>query len=231
MHILKYIFFFSLLVSINIFGQKEGFALGIGLSPDYHHEIFSNDAYSKQGHVYGSQLKYSTGLFLKYQIIENIGISVGGIYARKGYELTYNWTQPSSTIDPVIPQKTYFAFDYFDFPLIAYLSIFRKEKLKISPSVGYTPSFLVHTSERSRMGNGNVILTNYQNIEKSIPHSMKWFRFSILVDFRINDNFFWSVEPYYTYNRNSLKSQHINAATNTFGLNFSINYWLFRKDL
>ncbi len=224
------LFIFPLL-SFVAFSQKEGLSIGLGVSPDYHQESFHKDTWVTNGHEYQSRIKYSTSLFFRYQVIEQIGIRFGAAYARKGYELHYTWDVPAGDNgigDPKIPQRTDFALDYIDIPVLLYFSVIRKEKFRLAPSAGYMLSYLINSSEKSEMGDGVTRTTVYQD-DLFINSSMKWVRFGVCADFKIKDRLFVSVEPYYTHGLNRPKTS-ITGNTYAGGILFSLNYWLYKKE-
>ena len=229
--ILLFLFF-----SLNVTSQSERFSVGVGFSPDYYSFNFREDLFTNSGHYYDTRFNFSSGLFFNYQIIDQLGIRFGGQYTSKSYEINYKWNASLGNNgwgNPDVPLKTIFSHRYFDIPFNVYLSIIRREKIRVSPTFGFHYSFRESSFERSDMGDGGEVSSTFLKTVL-VYDVLQWKRLGIYVDWKLTDKMYLSFEPYYQLevpktSQEKLPKSNSDQVNNQGNINQSSNSFIREK--
>ncbi len=220
----------ALFISVNVAkaqAQDSKFSIGFGGSYDV-----SNNEYTALYSIgFSSRLEYqdinqySYGLQFNYLATEKLGVRVGMYYARKGYNLKYNWATYypgyGGSVDPIVPIETEFQLDYLDLSVSAYYRVVDAKFYHLAPSVGIMNNILLDNREISTMSDGDT----EENESDSNPSTyIPGFRLGLINDFDIGEHFFVSLEPYIYFQSKTIDESVVVSTDYTYGAYVSLNY-------
>ncbi|MES2515402.1 MAG: outer membrane beta-barrel protein [Bacteroidota bacterium] len=189
--------------------KTKKWAVGLSYSPDFCFRMRYAKASEKgsSNMTENGKMGFTTGINLRYQLLDKIGIEFGALYSTKGQKAetsSTNWVTPDNhTYDPSIPnynslgnlhiaRKITFTYKYLEIPLKVNVYLINK-RLKVFPSIGCSANIFMGKKTVSVYDGGKETSNSYD--KKNIPAA----EFAVLggvgLSYDLTKNLFVKVEP------------------------------------
>lgn len=198
------LFLFSLLlVTGTLFAQRpdslktKKWALGLTYSPDY----CFRTPYAKESEKGSSNMTekgkmgFTTGLNVRYQLMDRIGIEFGALYSTKGqktHTTSFSWLTPTEGYVTDPEKTTTYTYKYLEIPLKVNVYVINN-RLKIFPSIGCSANIFMGKKTTVVSEKGKETSTTYD--AKNIPSSEFAILAGVGISYDLTKNVFVKVEP------------------------------------
>jgi hypothetical protein len=200
-------------------GQENRISFGLASSIDKYNFDFEPFVGIDQKQT--TDLAYSFGLRVQYDLNDKLSLRSGVLYSEKSYKTEYNFS-PMDSGDPYIPRESNLKVGYLNVPLMIGLSMLNKEKFKFAPSAGITSEFLVGNTETSIFEDNSKRDSEF--LSKKLSAILLSAQVNIGFEYHFDRNLYLTFEPYLRYGLNKIDDEIMNSKPLSYGAILGINY-------
>ncbi len=164
---------------------------------------------------------YSIGIDGGYYFEDNLYFKSGLIYGTEGYTITYNFIVQDDN-DPLIQDEIKLSIASLRMPIHAGIDIYNGRKIKLNPSLGLEPQFVVNTNETTHFINGSEKLTT------NFTDDLNTFLVDIILDigmeYKFNERFNLSFIPFIGKGIIRLDNDFMKSGKFRYGLQMGLIY-------
>jgi len=217
------IFIFT--INLVVIGQENKISLGVTGSYDGYslqkNQLFWNSQ------TYNTNLSFSSGLNLQYNFNKKIHLKSTMSYAKKGYDVTYNFLFIDPN-DPAIPKRSVIKINTINIPLMIGFYIKSNGKIKLSSSLGGVTEIVINTSETSTYEDNSTSAAT--SLSNSLPSLFLSVQFNAGIEYHVNEKIYIGLEPYFRYGFNTINDAFMEFDPTSYGGFLSLNYKFSRKE-
>lgn len=205
------------LVSI---GQVKSTFIGLIGSIEYNKYDFKKTMLNSN-FDYNSNIGYSTGVGLKFQLQEKIFIKTGLLYATQGYQLKYNYVV-LDTNDPAIPSQTKLKLLYLHVPIMFGYQCLNFGNFKFTPSGGLIIGYQINETENTTYDDGSIRKSDFLN--QNLNKLQVRFEVALGFEYLIGDKFKIEIGPFIGKGLNKLDDELMKSCQIAYGLILGLYY-------
>ena len=216
----KFVLIFSVVFSaLQANGQENRLSFGSAVSIDKYN--FNFKPFDGIEQTQKTELAYSIGLRLQYDIHEKMSLRSGVLYSGRTYKTIYAFS-PISSGDPSIPRSSSLNLEYLNIPLMIGFNVLKNEKFTLVPSAGFLSEFLLGRTETSIFEDNSKSPSDFLSMKlASILCSTQ---VNVGVEYHFSRKVYLTFEPYLRYGINKRDDEIMNSNPVSFGALLSINY-------
>lgn len=216
----KFILIFSVVFfAFQANGQENRLSFGSAFSIDKYN--FNFKPFDGIEQTQKTDLAYSFGLRLQYDIHDKMSLRSGVMYSGRTYKTMYAFS-PISSGDPSIPRSSSLNLSYLSIPLMIGFNVLKNEKFTLMPSAGFVSEFLLARTETSIFEDNSNSASDF--LSRNLASILYSTQVNVGVEYHFSRKVYLTFEPYLRYGLNTWDDEIMNSNPVSYGALLSINY-------